>query len=81
VTDHANGLDLAPICPRCNVSIVTPSKSHGVLEKIGRLFCLGHFRCHSCLKRFLWFMSPFARIPSRDDIAETVRIHRAGAGG
>lgn len=69
--------DMTPICPRCGVSTVTPSKAHGVTEKIGRVVCLGYYRCHTCLKRFRWFMSPFTRFRDRDG----ARVHRASAGG
>jgi transposase-like protein len=58
--------DMTPTCPRCGVSTVTPSKAQTVLEKLGRLACVGNYRCHSCLKRFVWFMSPLARVKHRE---------------
>jgi hypothetical protein len=69
--------DMTPICPRCGPSTVTPSKEHGIAEKIGRTLCVGYYRCHTCLKRFPWFMSPFMRLKSREE----ARVHRASAGG
>jgi hypothetical protein len=69
--------DMTPICPRCGVSTVTPSKPHNALEKVARIALVGNYRCHTCLKRFLWFMSPFARFPDK----EVVRAQRAAAGG
>jgi hypothetical protein len=69
--------DMNPICPRCGVSTVTPSKAHGLTEKLGRVVCLGSYRCHTCLKRFRWFMSPFLRFPDRSE----ARAERASAGG
>ncbi len=69
--------DMTPLCPRCGVSTVTPSKAHSVMEKLGRFVLVGNYRCHTCLKRFPWFMSPFTRIPDKEE----ARSQRAAAGG
>lgn len=67
--------DMTPICPRCGFSTVTPSKPQTVSEKLGRLVLLGNYRCHSCLKRFVWFMGPTVRPRDREE----ARAHRVGA--
>lgn len=72
-------LDMSPLCPRCGVSTVTPSKAQTWAEGLARMFFVGHYRCHTCLKRFAWFMSPLLRIREREP--EHVRAHRVGAGG
>jgi transposase-like protein len=55
---------------------VTPSKAQTTAEKLARLILLGNYRCHSCLKRFVWFMGPTVRAKDRD---ESARAYRVGA--
>ncbi len=66
--------DMTPICPRCGVSTVTPSKAQTLGEKLARVLLLGNYRCHSCQKRFVWFMGPMVRPRER---GEEARAHRA----
>ncbi len=72
-----DNFDMTPICPRCGVSTVTPSKAQSLGEKLARLVLLGNYRCHSCLKRFVWFMGPTVRAKDREES----RAHRVGASG
>ena len=70
--------DLSPICPRCGLCSVHPSKAQTWADVALRFVCFGPYRCHTCLKRFTWFMSPFTRLPDRD--VHPAKSFRAAAG-